>query len=149
MKVLLAIDDSGESEAATRAIVEQFRPGDTEVCVLHALTLGPTFPLSLSFARGNSYGTQLQVVMKQAREHAEALVNSICNALRDRGFRASAAVIEGEPLDAILDRAAAWGAELIVLASHDREGTDRTMFRGMAEEVAHRAPCSVEIVRVH
>ncbi len=147
MKVLLAVDDSGSSEAATCAIVKQFRAEDTEVCVLHALQWQRAIPSCFAFARGNTYGAQFCSAEKRAREQAAALVASMAGVLRDSGFRATTAVVEGGPLLAILGRAAEWGADLIVLGSHGRTGLDRIFFGSVAEEVAQRALCSVEIVR--
>jgi nucleotide-binding universal stress UspA family protein len=149
MKVLLAIDDSWFSETAKYAVVGQFRADNTEVCVFHALQMGQAIPTSFSFARGENYGPQFCSAMKQAREHAAALVSQMACVLRDSGFQTNTTVVEGDPLLAILGRAAEWGADLIVLGSHDRTGLDRILFGGIWEKVAHRAPCSVEIVRAH
>jgi len=149
MKVLLAVDNSWFSEAATRAIVRQFRAESTEVCVLHALEWHRAVPSCFGFSRGDTYGPQFCSAMKQAREQAAALVASMAGVLRASGFRASTAVVEGDPLFAILGRAAQWGADLIVLGSHGRTGLDRILFSSTSEKVAHRAPCSVEIVRAH
>ncbi len=149
MRVLLAVDDSGFSEAATSAIVKQFRAEDAEVCVLHALECQRAIPSCFAFARGDTYGAQFCSAMKQAREQAAAMVTSVASVLRASGFRASTAVVEGDPLLTILGRAAEWGADLIVLGSHGRRGLDWMLFGSVAEEVAHRAPCSVEIVRAH
>jgi len=149
MKVLLAVDDSGFSEAATRAIVKQFRADDTEVCVLHAFEWQRAMPSCFGFARGDTYGAQFCSTMKQARERAAALVASMAGVLRASGFRASTAVVEGAPLLAILGRAAEWGADLIVLGSHGLRGLDRVLVGSVSEKVAQRAPCSVEIVRAH
>lgn len=149
MRILLAVDNSESAEAATRAIVKQFRAENTEVCVLHAVEWGRAIPSSFAFARGGTYGAQFCSVEKQARERAAALVASIADALRASGFRASTTVVEGDPLLAILGHAAEWGADLIVLGSHDRRGLDRIWFGSVSEKVAQQAPCSVEIVRAH
>lgn len=37
MKILLAVDDSNFSRAAVDAVVNQFRPAETEVHVLHSV----------------------------------------------------------------------------------------------------------------
>jgi len=148
MKVLLAVDNSESSGAAARAIVEQFRAEDTEVCVLHAVVWQRAISSSFSFARGNSYGAQLCSTLKRAREQAAGLVANLAGVLRASGFRTSTAVVEGSPLLTILGRAAEWQADLIVLGSHHRRGLDR-VFESVSEKVARQAPCSVEIVRPH
>ncbi len=149
MKVLLAVDDSEFSEAAASVIVKQFRAEDTDVCVLHALQWQRAIPSCFAFARGDTYGAQFCSAEKRAREQAAALVANIAGVLRASGFRASTAVVEGDPLLTILGRAAEWGADLIVLGSHGRTGLDRVVFGSVSEKVAGRAPCSVEIVRAH
>jgi nucleotide-binding universal stress UspA family protein len=149
MKVLLAIDQSASSAAAQRALLQQFRADTTEVYVLHALQWQASIPISFSFARGNTYGPQFCSLIKRAREQAETMVADAADALRNGGFRASAQVVEGNPLRAILGHAAEWGADLIVLGTHGRIGIDQILFGSMAEKVFRDAPCSVEIVRTH
>jgi len=147
MKVLLAVDGSGFSEAAARAVVKQLRAESNEVCVLHALQWQRAIPSCFAFARGATYGPQFCSAMKQARQQAAALVAGVAGILRDAGFRATTLIVEGDPLRAILGRAAEWGADLIVLGSHGRTGLDRILFGDISEKVAKQAPCSVEIVR--
>jgi nucleotide-binding universal stress UspA family protein len=48
----------------------------------------------------------------------------------------------------ILDTAAKWHADLIVIGSHGRKGLDRFLLGSVSEAVARHAPCSVQIVRV-
>jgi nucleotide-binding universal stress UspA family protein len=149
MKVLLAVDRSDSSEAAARAIAEQFRAEDTEVYVLHTLMWQRAISPCFTFARGGSYGTQLRSMMNNAREQAKALVTKVAEILRASGFRTRTAVVEGSPSPIILDRAAEWNADLIVLGSNQRNTLDRALFGSIAERIVRRAPCSVEVVRPH
>ena len=47
MKLLLAIDDSKYSEAAAQAVLQQMRPEQSEVCVLHVGQAAPHHSPSL------------------------------------------------------------------------------------------------------
>ena len=47
----------------------------------------------------------------------------------------------------IIDSAAEWRADLIVVGSHGRSGIPRFLLGSVAEFVARHAKCSVEIVR--
>ena len=47
----------------------------------------------------------------------------------------------------ILNEASAWGADLIVVGSHGRQGASRFLLGSVSEPVAFHANCSVEIVR--
>jgi nucleotide-binding universal stress UspA family protein len=47
----------------------------------------------------------------------------------------------------LLDEAAAWKADLIVLGSHGKHGLERLVLGSVSETVAIHAHCSVEVIR--
>ena len=53
----------------------------------------------------------------------------------------------GNPKAMILDEAAEWGADMIVVGSHGWRGVDRLMMGSVSESVALHAQCSVEVIR--
>ena len=53
----------------------------------------------------------------------------------------------GDIRDTIIDAAAEWRADLIVVGSHGQRGIQRFLLGSVAEFVARHAKCSVEIVR--
>jgi nucleotide-binding universal stress UspA family protein len=57
------------------------------------------------------------------------------------------AVEKGDVRLKIIDSAAEWNADLIVIGSHGRSGIPRLLLGSVAEFVARNALCSVEIVR--
>jgi nucleotide-binding universal stress UspA family protein len=140
MKILVGVDDSKFSEEALRAIVAQIRPQGAEVRLLHVLQ-----PIALSAPPQMSakYVPELEDQGKQARE----LVERAAKTLRTAGFKADTVVEKGDVRLKIIDSAADWNADLIVVGSHGRSGIPRLMLGSVAEFVAHNAPCSVEIVR--
>jgi nucleotide-binding universal stress UspA family protein len=136
MKVLLAIDDSKFSEAATRAIIEHMRPEPTEVCVLHVAEM-PVVPYSY-------VGPVREENLKLSKE----LVERAGEQLGKAGYKVQTAVEEeGDPRYKIIDRAASWKADVIVLGSHGRKGLDRFLMGSVAESVVRHARCSVLVVR--
>jgi nucleotide-binding universal stress UspA family protein len=139
MKILTGIDDSKFSEDVSRAIVAQFRTEHTEVRVLHVLQ--PSAPAPPQMAAG--YAPELDEQKKPARE----LVERIANDLRRAGFKVDAIVEVGDIRERIIDSAAEWGADLIVVGSHGHRGMQRFLLGSVAEFVARHAKCSVEIVR--
>lgn len=143
MKILLAIDDSKFSEAATQAVILQMRPEQAEVCVLHIVE-----PLLLipEFRAGELEG--LKVSEQQLRRRGNELVALAEQLLRKAGFRVHTRVREGDHRAEIIDHAAEWGADLIVLGSHGRKGLNRFLMGSVAEFVARHANCSVQIVRI-
>ena len=140
MKVLLAIDDSKFSEAATRNVASQFRPQETEVRVLNVVE-----PISISTPPQMSpgYYPELEDQVRQAR----VLVERAERTLSAAGFRVSTSVAEVYAKSVILDKAAEWRADLIALGSHGRMGLERFLLGSVSEAVARHAPCSVLIVR--
>jgi nucleotide-binding universal stress UspA family protein len=64
------------------------------------------------------------------------------------GFNVTTIAKEGDPKADVIDVAAEWRADLIMLGSHGRKGLDRFLVGSVSEAVALHAPCSVQIVRV-
>jgi nucleotide-binding universal stress UspA family protein len=139
MKILMGIDDSKFSEDVLRAMVTQFRTENTEVRVLHVLQ--PIAPAPPQMAPG--YAPELEDQKKPARE----LVERIAKELRSAGFKVDTAVEVGDIRETIIDSAADWRADLIVVGSHGQSGIQRFLLGSVAEFVARHAKCSVEIVR--
>jgi nucleotide-binding universal stress UspA family protein len=140
MKILIGIDDSKVSGDVLRAIVTQFRTEHTEIRVLHVLQ--PVAPAPPQMAPG--YAPELEDQKKPAHE----LVERIAKELRSAGFKAETAVEIGDIRERIIDAAAEWGADLIVVGSHGQRGIRRFLLGSVAEFVARHAKCSVEIVRM-
>ena len=139
MKILIGIDDSKVSGDVLQAVVTQFRTEHTEVRVLHVLQ--PIAPAPPQMAPG--YAPELEDQKKPARE----LVERIAKELRSAGFMVDVAVEVGDIRERIIDSAAEWGADLIVVGSHGQRGIKRFLLGSVAEFVARNAKCSVEIVR--
>jgi nucleotide-binding universal stress UspA family protein len=51
------------------------------------------------------------------------------------------------PQTIVLNEAAEWGADLIVVGSHGRHGVDRFLLGSVSESIAMHARCSVEVIR--
>lgn len=140
MKVLVAVDDSKFSQAALQAVVSQIRPAEADVRVLHAVA-----PLTVSASpqMAAAYAPELQDQIKTGQE----LVDRAAETLRAEGFKVDTSVYQADIREAILESAAHWGADLIVLGSRGRKGLPRFLLGSAAEFVARHARCSVEVVR--
>jgi len=141
MKILMAIDDSPFAGEVTQAVITQFPAERAEIRLLHVLQ-----PISAAappqMAAG--YAPELE---NQERE-AHALVERIAGQLRSAGFKVDRGVVEiGDTREKIVDSAAQWGADLIIVGSHGRTGLKRLLLGSVAEFVIRHAQCSVQIVR--
>jgi nucleotide-binding universal stress UspA family protein len=135
VKILLAMDGSRFSEAASQATATQVRPQSAEVLVVHVIE-PPTF-------------LEQDASLRERSAHAQELLNKAVQELHAAGFKGvTTRVMEAEPRTGILEAAALWHADLIVLGSHGRKGLEKLMLGSVAESVARHAPCSVLIVRI-
>lgn len=118
MKILLAIDDSKFSDAAIEAVIHQLSPRETEVRMLHVIEPMPIYPDGQAWG----YSPAASQVLDEQRKEAEGLIASAAQKLRAAGFNVTQAVEQGNPKVVILDCAAAWHPDLIVMGSHGRKG---------------------------
>jgi nucleotide-binding universal stress UspA family protein len=137
MKLLLAIDGSKYSEAATQAVIAQYQSQGTEVKVLNVVDLPLPIPTSDAAA-----------FHELSLMHGRELVERAEQLLSKAGYKTQTAVEEGDPKSRIIEQATRWKADTIVMGSHGRKGLDRFLMGSVAESVSRHAPCSVEIVRI-
>jgi nucleotide-binding universal stress UspA family protein len=144
MKILLAIDDSKFSAAATQAVIEQAHSKNTEVLVLHVVE-----PPSLLVTREMSgYDPPLEALWNEEKKRAGTLVAKTAETLHSHGIKVTTAVLEGDPKSSIIDNSKEWHADLIVLGSHGRNALDRFLMGSVSDAIVRHAHCSVEIVRI-
>lgn len=144
MKILLAVDGSKYSEAAVQNLTSAFRAQSSEVLVLQVVEpLVFSAPPQMAQGYAPEMAARLQDQLKQARESVLRTAETV----RKAGFKADSRVVENEVRTGILDVAADWHADLIVLGSHGEKGLRRFLLGSVAEFVARHAHCSVLVVR--
>lgn len=137
MRILLATDGSIFSEAATQAVISQCRPQETEVTVLNVVDLPLLIP--------TLYAAEFR---EESLKNGKDVVRQAEQRLTKAGYKVETAVEEGDPKSKIVEDAARWHSDLIVLGSHGRKGMDRFLMGSVSDAVARHAPCSVEVVRI-
>lgn len=147
MKILLAIDASECSQTATDVVIAQFPRDSAEVRVMNADDWPSGMPTSLAFAEGPAAAAGILNAHDERLRQSAELVSRAAHQLQAAGFQATTAIRAGAPRDAILEAAADWLPDLIVLGSHGRRGLDRFIQGSVSESVARRSPCSVLLVR--
>ena len=145
MKILLAIDGSPCSNRAVEEVAHRPWPKGSEVKILSTfrLHLSPTAEPWLLPRSGDKI---LGVDRARARETVDRALARL-KANKSSNLKVMTEVIEGSPKRVILDEAGRWGADLIIVGSHGREGLDRFLLGSVSQAVALHAKCSVEIVR--
>lgn len=144
MKILLTTDGSTYSEGAASALLEMIRPDSVEVLVLEVVE-PLVFTPPPQMAPG--YAPEQVERLKEQINQAEAVTAKTAAALRKAGFKAEPRVVESDVRSGILNTAAEWKPDMIVLGSHGRRGVEKFLLGSVAEYVARHAKCSVLIVR--
>jgi len=145
MRVLLAIDGSPFSEAATAEVAERPWPRGTVVeilTVVHSATPMAVDPALVMAA--------IHVDQIEAQRHlASVLVSAVAERIKRRqpGVAVATKVLEGTPKDVIVEEADEWDANLIVMGSHGYGRFRRLVLGSVAGAVVANARCSVQVVR--
>ncbi|HUX43945.1 MAG TPA: universal stress protein [Terracidiphilus sp.] len=144
MRILLPVDGSEHSYAAVEALIARPWPSGTQVEVLSVAHSAPEFIDTMLVGRDLHLQT-LKRAVKQAEENVERAAEAIARATHL--LAATTKVVEGTPRDAILQEAAEWDADLIMMGSQGLGAALRFLLGSVSGAVALHAPCSVEIVR--
>jgi nucleotide-binding universal stress UspA family protein len=140
-RILVAVDASDASISALKAARSLAEARPATLAIVHVpLTFSDPEPLI-----PRSHGINQARLLELERIAREALENRISEvegfAVVDRFFEL------GSPAEAIVRRAAAWNADLIVVGSHGRRGILRALLGSVAEKVVRLAQCAVLVSR--
>jgi nucleotide-binding universal stress UspA family protein len=144
MKILLTTDNSPFSQVALREVLRRPWPPDTEVRVLSVAHALPFVPDPSLMGIGLHYYS-----LEQAQKHAAHAVSAAVHELSSVApeLRVTSVVLDGAPSAEIVEEAKRWGADLIVLGSHDHGPAVQMLLGSVSRRVVLDAPCSVEVVR--
>jgi nucleotide-binding universal stress UspA family protein len=146
MKILLAVDGSTCSELAVDEVTRRPWPTGSEIKVISVMEI-PVMPAIEPYGVSPEYFVEIE---DAARKSAQLVVDKALpklEACADKTLKVTGEVVQGAPKQAILDRADAWGADLIVVGSHGRSAISRFLLGSVSSAVVAHAKCSVEIVR--
>ena len=144
MKILLAIDGSVYSEAAVQELVHRPWPSGTQVEILSVAY--PSLDIFDPLLVGKAF--HLDSLNKERKRARRDIDEAAATIQRNTPFlEVSTKIVDGSPKDVIIQEAADWGANLIMMGSHGYGAAARFLLGSVAHAVALHAPCSVEIVR--
>lgn len=144
MRILLATDGSGHSEAAVDEIAHWHYPSDSEVRVISVVE-PPYFPTT--YPLGGVDMEFYDQIEKDAREATEKAAARLRAGDESSKLNVTTKVLSGSPKRVILEEAEAFGADLIVVGSHGHGALERFLLGSVSQAVALHARSSVEIVR--
>ncbi len=134
-RILLAVDQSGSSRAASD---EAIRRAAEEQAALIVLTVLESHNLHLP-------GGRLRRI-DQERDRLTAGALAIVHRARAAGVRATYLIWEGDPAEAILEASQAEHADVIILGSRPRTNLRRLILGSVSSVVSSRAACEVVVV---
>jgi nucleotide-binding universal stress UspA family protein len=136
MRILLATDGSEFSRAAARSVTDRLWPEGTEVKVIGVVN-----------PNVRSVYAVAEVMVNEETEGSLAVVNETVKLVSDAGLRVTGERAVGSAKTLIVERAKEWGANLVVVGSHGRRGSERLFLGSVSEFVANNAHCSTEVIR--
>ena len=136
VRILLGCVGSGASMDAARRVASRRWPKGTTIRVVTAVDGG------LLAALQGDESTEADV-----RGEAAAMPESVAPLLRAAGLQVETVSRDGDPKRLLVEEAASWQADCIVVGARGRTGLSRLLLGSVALATASRAACSVEIVR--
>lgn len=145
-RVIIGVDGSVYSDAAVDEVARWPWPEGSVVKVVSVVRL-PFTPTEETRSLPDSYYSQLE---KAETGKAQTAITGASARLKQSGVtqpEIQSEIILGDAREVMLDEAARWEADLIVLGSRGLGGFKRFLLGSVAQGVAAYAPCSVEVVR--
>lgn len=148
MKVLLATDGSTFSGYAIDACRDLIDTGMARavkiVSVYEAQVPITAEPMVVS---SGLYQKLNDIARDRTRAIAEAAAETVGSEPKSGPVEITTKVALGDPAAVIVETAAAWNADLIIVGSHGRGFWGRLALGSVSDRVLHTAPCSVLVVR--
>jgi len=138
-RVIVAIDGSAPSEAATRVALALPAEDRRELTFCSVVDLDRII---------GTFGLHTNVIREELRKEARALVDGTLARARERDIGAEGIVVDGKAADSVLALLEERRADLVLLGSHGRHGIQRFFLGSVAESVV-RVSTSVPVTVVH
>jgi len=144
MKILLAVDGLKNGGWSVRDLLRRSWPPGTEVRIISVVHPVPLVADPILILAASHVESRKDEQKRAARAVAEA-EEQIAKAAP--ALQVSTQILEGAPKKLIVEEAKRWGADLILLGSHQHQAGGRFVLGSVARAVAESAACSVEIAR--
>ena len=142
MRILLAVDGSSSSDAACQLVRSLAWPSGSIVQVVGVAEPAAELlaPLVISAPTIGSYD-------EQNSHELEGVVDAVVDSLQGPTLAVERALLHGRPATLIVERAAEFRAELVVIGSRGRGPLTSMLLGSVSAEVVDHAPCPVLVVR--
>jgi len=141
--VLVAWDHSPAARAAADLLGRWPVFGPASIRVLSVADLGAAWWAGFPPPGAAESGAAYLAAAEESRRAHVAMAHELAEELRVAGRTATGISSEGQPGAEIIDAAAEWPADLVVMGTHARHGLSRLLLGSVARNVVLHAGCSV------
>jgi nucleotide-binding universal stress UspA family protein len=144
-KILVPIDGSACSDEAVQFAMRLAAKYGAEICFFHVI---PAYQWRYCFETPEWSIIPIYPIRK-LEEEAEKLLLSTMTSVEEANIKVHAELDYGSPANRIVRMAKEGGFDLIVMASSGLGFLGRLVFGSVSDEVVHRAPCPVLVMKAH
>ena len=143
MKILVCIDFSESTEKVVKSAEEIAKELSAKLWLLHIAQPEPDFvgydvgPQSVRDSISNEFHN----------EHKK--IQEVADRMRKAGLNATALLVQGSTVDAILKEASNLDVDMIVVGSHGRGEMYKLLIGSVSEGILRKSKCPVLIVPTH
>ncbi len=147
MKVILATDGTGHSDAAVETIRNLSLADGDEIRIISVVDMA--VPLAMDIYAGYlPSSTDIETAVNENTIKVLASTKEkISGFFGSKNIAVTTEVLHGSPESRIVEAAEESGADLIVVGSHGYNRWERLLLGSVSDSVVHHAPCSVLVVR--
>ena len=143
MKLLVAVDLSESTQTIVEKVEEMNKECPAKVWILHNAEPEPD---SVKF-KVDPLAAREALAKKFHNEHRQ--IQEIANRLRKAGLDATALLVHGSTVEAILKEASDLDVDMIVVGTHGRGAMYQLLLGSVSEGVLHGAECQILVVPTH
>ena len=145
-RILVATDGSKTSARAVTEAVKLARGSSARLRLVHVIDS----PYAYADTWYGEVSADLDAIQRAWRRAGQDILDQAAASPREAGVEAETALLEldGRRVSRVVtDEAERWGAELIVIGSHGRQGLEQLLLGSVAEGVLRTAAVPVLLVR--
>ena len=146
-RMLIGTDGSDAASAAAAFVADHRCFAPRQIRVVHAIDVHPAWWLGYTPGDATFAVDAYAAVVEEGRRRGDDIGAAISERLRADGRVVSTVTREGPAAAAIVDEAASWDADLVVVGSRGQGLLQRLLMGSTARTVLHHAGASVLITR--
>jgi nucleotide-binding universal stress UspA family protein len=145
-RIFVAIDNSSTAQKALDAAIELAVKLDAGICIGTALDVAPVAQ------HGMGLGTYIDLdkIKQDMRDTGNALLDKAADQAKAAGCDPYRILLESDQKrlsDMLIEAAAQWNADLIVMGTHGRRGFERMLVGSVAEHMVRAATTALLLIR--